>query len=222
MRAHHEHEFEAAPGLPEALPVGEHIIWQGSPDVHALASHVYHMRQLAPYFAAMVALQGLLIAGEPQGFAFRPLLISCLLAFLALGLLYAVAVFTVRNTLYTLTNKRVVMRVGIVLTITLNLPYRQIATASVVQFGNGFGDIALDLGGDDRIGWLHLWPHARPWVINKPQPSLRCLADVKQVAEILQAAWCAANPGVMVRLGDIPNVCATGTAALSKHGSITT
>ncbi|MEY3475503.1 MAG: hypothetical protein RL087_1961, partial [Pseudomonadota bacterium] len=35
MRAHHEHEFEAAPGLPAPLPVGERILWQGAPQWRA-------------------------------------------------------------------------------------------------------------------------------------------------------------------------------------------
>ena len=51
------------------------------------------------------------------------------------------------------------------------------------------GDIALELKGADRIGYLHLWPHARPWHVGKPQPSLRCLRDAAAVGEVLQRAW---------------------------------
>jgi hypothetical protein len=51
----------------------------------------------------------------------------------------------------------------------------------------------VDLAGEDRIGWAHLWPHARPWALRKPQPSLRCLRDVQQVAGLLQSAWTAAR-----------------------------
>ena len=114
------------------------------------------------------------------------------------------------------------MRVGIVLTFTLNLPYRQISTASVRHYRDGFGDIALDLSGDNRIGWLHLWPHARPWTINKPQPSLRCLANADQVAEALQAAWCDANPSALVRLGDVSEGSTAGRAVGSDHGAVAT
>ena len=28
MKATHEHEWEAAPGLPSALPPGERVVWQ--------------------------------------------------------------------------------------------------------------------------------------------------------------------------------------------------
>jgi len=62
----------------------------------------------------------------------------------------------------------------------------------------GFGDIALALKGPDRIAWLNLWPHARPWALKNPEPSLRCLADVAGVAQTIQGAWRAANPDAQV------------------------
>mgnify|MGYP000464580007 CR=1 FL=1 len=34
MKATHEHEWEAAPGLPSALPPGERVVWQGAPDTY--------------------------------------------------------------------------------------------------------------------------------------------------------------------------------------------
>jgi hypothetical protein len=105
-----------------------------------------------------------------------------------------VAWFAARGTLYTITNRRVVMRIGIVLTITLNLPFKALAAAAVRSDKNGTGDIVVDLAGEDRMGWAHLWPHARPWALRRPQPSLRCLRDVQQVAALLQAAWTAARP----------------------------
>jgi hypothetical protein len=193
LKPHHEHEFEAAPGLPEKLPAGERILWQGAPDPLALGIHVYRVRMLGGYFAAMLVLQALYLAGEPGGLTARPLLISLGAACLALGMLGAVAWFTARGTLYTVTNRRVVMRIGIVLTITLNLPFKALSAAAVRRYQDGSGDIVVDLAGEDRIGWAHLWPHARPWALRKPQPSLRCLRDVQQVAGLLQSAWTAAH-----------------------------
>jgi hypothetical protein len=35
-----EHEFEAQLGLPEKLPKGESILWQGAPDFKAVALRV--------------------------------------------------------------------------------------------------------------------------------------------------------------------------------------
>jgi hypothetical protein len=51
------------------------------------------------------------------------------------------------------------------------------------------GDIAIELDGPDRIAYLHLWPHARPWELNRPQPMLRALADVAAVGSLLHTAW---------------------------------
>jgi len=210
LKAHHEHEYEAAPGLPEKLPAGEHILWQGAPDALALANHAFHVRALVGYFAAMLLIQGLYMAGEPGGLVLRPLLLSLAAATLALLLLAGVAWYAARNTLYTLTNRRVVMRIGIVLTLTLNLPYKALAAAAVRHYRDGSGDIVLDLAGEDRMGWAHLWPHARPWALRKPQPSLRCLRDASAVAALLQSAWAAANPGVAATLGQ-PTAAPAGT-----------
>ena len=52
-----EYEFEAAPGLPEKLPEGEHIIWQGAPDWKQLALQAFHVRIVSIYFALMLAIQ---------------------------------------------------------------------------------------------------------------------------------------------------------------------
>ena len=60
MNAHHEHEFEAAPGLPEALPAGERILWQGSPDWRALGNEAFHLKRLAQYFVLMLVVQAVL------------------------------------------------------------------------------------------------------------------------------------------------------------------
>jgi hypothetical protein len=113
----------------------------------------------------------------------------------ALALLLGTAWFSARSTLYTLTNKRVVMRIGIVLTLTFNLPYKRIAGASLKGYAKGMGDIALALHPEDRIGWAHLWPHQRAWHVSRPQPTLRCVPNGQQVGEQLLALWSEARAG---------------------------
>ena len=203
VNPHHEHEFEAAPGLPEALPTGERLLWQGTPDWKLLALHVFHVRTLAIYFSVMVVLQALYLLGEPQARLLVPLATSVALSLTALGLLTWLAWLTARTALYTLTSKRVVMRIGIVLTLTFNLPLRMVAAASVKPLKNGAGDIALKLAGDDHIAWLNLWPHAKPWALKNPEPCLRLIPDAVRVGERLVQAWREANPSVPVMLGDI-------------------
>jgi hypothetical protein len=85
------------------------------------------------------------------------------------------------------------MRIGIVLTLTFNLPLKRIETAGLLLTGKGFGDIPLALSSGDRIGWLNLWPHARPWRIAKPEPMLRCIPDAQAFATTLQKAWTQAT-----------------------------
>ena len=202
MNAHHEHEFEAAPGLPEPLPRGERLLWQGSPDFRTLAIHAFHVRKLALYFAAMLGLQWLYLLGEPNAALLRPLLTSAGMALLALALLTTIAWFAARTTLYTLTDRRIVMRIGIVLTLTFNLPLRQVAGAALKPQAAGHGDIALTLAGKDRIAWLNLWPHARPWQLKNPQPSLRCLPEAATVGARIQQAWSALHPDANAVLGN--------------------
>ena len=60
------------------------------------------------------------------------------------------------------------MRIGIVLTVTFNLPLSRIERAGLHPTPDGSGDIALTLERGTRIAWLHLWPHARPWQRGAP------------------------------------------------------
>jgi hypothetical protein len=191
MKPNHEHEFEAAPGLPEPLPASEKILWQGSPDWRVLGNEAFHLKTLSIYFALMVALQALLSWDATLGLSknLMALMTSTLLACVALGLLALTAWLSASTTLYTITDKRIVMRIGIVLTLTFNLPFSRIQAAQIKNSNNGKGNIAVDLQGPDRIAYLHLWPHARPWHLKQPQPMLRALPEVANVGSLLQASW---------------------------------
>ncbi len=69
------------------------------------------------------------------------------------------------------------MRIGIVLTLTLNLPFRVIESAGLRTYADGTGDIPLSLAGKEKIAIIHLWPHARPWRFARPEPMLRAIPD---------------------------------------------
>ena len=97
-----------------------------------------------------------------------------------------------------------VSRVGIVLSITFNLPFAQIAAASWRPRGRG-GDIVLSLAGSDRIAYLHLWPHARPWRLKRTEPMLRALADAPAVAAQLAQALQQAEAARLERCGLLEN-----------------
>jgi Bacterial PH domain len=182
MRAHrhtsgteHEHEFEPQHGLPEVLPAGEHVLWQGQPEWRMLARKAFHVRKLVLYFAALIALRFFFSSSEGAGIveALQSTLVLAALSVMAVGLITLMAWLSARGTVYTITDKRVVMRVGIVLTLTFNLPHKRIASAGLHRWPDGTGDLPLTLLGSDRIAFLNLWPHARPWRVSKPQPMLR-------------------------------------------------
>jgi hypothetical protein len=69
-----------------------------------------------------------------------------------------------------------------------NLPFRRIRSAGLRLNADGSGDIPLALAEGDKLSYVVLWPHARPWRLSNPEPMLRGLRDAKQVAEILARA----------------------------------
>jgi Bacterial PH domain len=187
----HDDHFEPQLGLPEVLPADERLLWQGSPGWRMLARRAFHVRKLVVYFAALLALRLLVLTGGDSTGA--EMLISALwmvvLGAAAIGGLALVAWLSARATVYTITDKRVVMRVGIVLTLTFNIPFKRIVGAGLRLDADGSGDLPLTLRDDDRIAWLHLWPHARPWRLARPEPMLRSVPQAAEVARLLAEAW---------------------------------
>ncbi len=193
----HEHEFEAARGLPEALPPGERLLWQGAPAWQAVARRAFHAGSVAVYF--FVLLLWRVTAGVLNGETLRAIAGSLAwlvpLAATGLAILALLAWLTARTTVYTITDRRVVMRVGIVLSVTYNLPFRAIESAGVRAYADRTGDISIALGGEARISFLHLWPHVRPWRLVRAEPTLRGVADAAAVAELLSRAVAASDTG---------------------------
>lgn len=191
-----EHEFEAEHGLPEPLPPNERLLWQGSPDWRTLAVRAFHVRKLVVYFSVILLLRGAVILSNDGSISAALIGVLWLapLAVIAVGIALVLARLSARTAVYTITDRRVVMRVGIVLTVTFNLPYRAIQNADLrLDAPGGTGDIALALKGPDRIAYLHLWPHARPWRLARPEPMLRGVRDAATVARILSTAWSQAT-----------------------------
>jgi Bacterial PH domain len=218
-----EHEFEAQFGLPEALPAGERILWQGAPEWRALARRVFHVNKVAVYFALMLAWRFGSVLSDGQGVTAALASLAWLVPLfgLALGALLLLARWTADTTAYTLTDKRIVMRIGIVLTVAYNLPLTRIEGAALHD-----GDIALALERGTRIAWLQLWPHARPWRVANPQPTLRGLRDAPAVSALLAQAWSQANgiaaepqPAQPPRPAQRPQaVMSTRPAVVARHG----
>lgn len=170
---------EPVKGLPGHLPAGEHIVWQGAPDWKRLALTAFHVRGVAVYFGFILGLALLL------GASLTGVVLTVGAGVAAVGLLGLLAWLSARSTVYTLTNRRVVLRVGIALPTCINLPLKLIANASVKVHADGTADLPLALKGPDRVGWMMLWPHARPWKVSAPEPMLRAVPDGQRVAALL-------------------------------------
>jgi hypothetical protein len=192
----HEHDFEPIRGLPGHLPAGEEILWQGAPHWAALAVHALHVRLVTLYFAIVILAQGIGAARAPVGGPARLLgevLWTGFAGLIAVGLLCLFAWLSARSSVYTITNRRVVMRVGVAIPKAVNLPFTIIAGAALRVHGGGSGDIPLQLRPDAKAGYVLLWPHVRPWRWSHPEPMLRAIPDAKAVAEKLAIALASAN-----------------------------
>ncbi len=204
-RGHDDYQSEPIRGLPERLPRDEHILWQGTPLWWQLAKDVFHIRLVAAYFVLLMAWRGSYHLSATNGNipgALVAVLSLLPIAAAGVGLLALLAWLASRTTVYTITNRRVVLRIGIALTAAINIPFTAIGAAALRPRSGDRGDIALSLVSDDRLAYSSLWPHARPWRLNKPEPMLRGIANARQVAGLLSRAVLDAAPAAAVVPGE--------------------
>lgn len=171
-------------GLPDDLPAGEHVIWQGKPDFKSMARRALHLPLIGAYFAVLLvwSVSSSLAAGGDVASAFASSVWLFGLAPLALGTLALVGWLACRTTVYTLTSRRLVMRIGIALPIHVNIPFKSIEDVSLRRHKDGSGDISLKTEHTGGLGYAILWPHARPWSLGRPQPMLRSVRKAEEVA----------------------------------------
>lgn len=209
MSAHSDFLPEGTPrGLPGPLPPGERILWQGAPTTRGLWLRVFHAPLAGLWFGAC-GVGVLAVAENPAGTA---AVLAGVLG-LALALLGILAYAAHRTTLYTVTNRRLVLQIGIALPVTYNLPFGQVESADLRPFADGSGDLPLRLKPAARIAYLQLWPHARPWRVTRPEPMLRSVPGATEAAAILARALAEARdaqaragaPGIQV---DLPVIVA--------------
>ncbi|MCL5778604.1 PH domain-containing protein [Limibaculum sp. FT325] len=188
--SHDDFAFEPVRGLPGLLPRGERVLWQGAPAWRPLARRAFHTRAVAVWFGAIVAFRlGQALTGTmTPGDAALSIAMTAGVGAVGVGILAALAWGYGRTTVYTITNRRVVIRFGLALDMSINLPFRQIASAAARQFPDGTCDLPLRLAGKDRLAYLHLWPNVRPWRFRDPEPMLRAVPEGEKVAAILADA----------------------------------
>lgn len=193
-----EFTIEPTRGLPEALPEGERILWQGAPSWRALAQHAFHVRRLTLYFGLLVVLQAVvqIWSGADLATTMASALTVAPLAVFAIAIVTLVAWANARAAVYTITNRRVVMRFGVALPMSINLPFSKVKSAAVRHHADGVGDIPLQMADDTLVSFPVLWPFVRPWRLSATEPMLRAVPDVAEVAEILGDALAAAGQGL--------------------------
>lgn len=176
-------------GVQEALPVGERVLWEGSPDAGALARHLFFVRPISVYLSVMV-LWWVAVNVSQSGTAsfWVTLATQLLLSGGVVGSAWLFARAISRGTTYAITDRRLVLNFGIVFPMTVNLPLRYVQGASARQFKDRTGQIAVQLSNKEKLAWIVLFPHVRPWQFNNPEPLLRGLKDPVKVGEILREA----------------------------------
>ncbi len=186
---HDDFAVEPMPGLPELPPEGEHVLWQGRPDWWALTKASMNLYWVLGYFVLLAAWRFLTVVDQ------RPLAEALAISspFLVLGAIVAALLMLsawvqARATVYTITNRRVAMRIGAALTVTLNLPFTKILNAQLDLRRDGTGTIAFELPRDEAsLSYLVCWPHVRPWHF-RTQPALRCIPEAEKIAALLSDA----------------------------------
>lgn len=185
-----EYENEPVPGLPGLLPKGETIIWQGAPNWRVLARTAFHTRTVAVYFVGLTvfalgaaAWRGIQAPSDLAGVG-----ITVAGAVVGVALLHLLAWAVARTTIYTLTDRRIVLRFGVALPKCINLPLNIIGNVDLRHRTQGTGDLAMKLTSEQRLGYAALWPHARAWHYSNPQPMMRAVPNVDAVATLLARA----------------------------------
>lgn len=188
--SHDDFEVESVAGLPAALPEGERLLWQGTPQWRALAVRALHVRKVGIYFAVLMLWSGIeaQYLGQGSAAALFAAAGQLGLGLLACGLLTGFAWLIARSTIYSVTTERLVIRFGVALQFTINLPFTVVRAAEVRSHTDGTGDIPIRLAPQHNVSYLLLWPHVRPWRVSKPEPMLRNVAEPQRVAALLAAA----------------------------------
>lgn len=183
-------EIARALDLPRPLPEDETLLWLGAPSWRAVARDVFHLRALAAYFVAVLAAHGVWAVSQGVAPAAAAASVARLfpLAVAALAMFALIAWMIARTTAYAITDRRVLMRIGVALCFTLNIPFRCIESADLRLRSDGSGDLPLTLSGHEHMAYLNLWPHARPWHFRRTLPMMIGVPDAERVAGILGAA----------------------------------
>ncbi|MEM1160745.1 MAG: photosynthetic complex putative assembly protein PuhB [Pseudomonadota bacterium] len=164
----------------------EYVCWQGRPDWMSLARHAFGLR-LCLYATCGLVVWAVVFDLMRTGQVGETAIWFGLIGMLICGLLMVSARITARMALYTVTNRRIVLQIGVVLRVALNLPYHHIRSATLKAGADDTGTISLDLKKEAPVGYAICWPHVLPWRVRQPHPALRCVPEASRIARHIAA-----------------------------------
>lgn len=197
-----EIRVKALKPLPEPLPEGERVLWQRSPVWQPFSRRAFVLDKIALYFLIII----LWVAGSAYFdngsllAVVRALTWSLPPAIGVLAVLGFIAWLYARTSVYTITNKRVVIQSGLAFQTSANLPFTKISSADMKTFKDQTGDIELSLSGP-RLLYSMVWPNVRFLRLKRPIPVMRALAEPHKAAEILGQALAADQPAEQAARG---------------------
>jgi hypothetical protein len=188
---------------PADLPAGETVLWRGKPDWRHLALDAFGAPWVAFYFVGIGVwhLATTLHDGGTRAQALADFSVVLLPMALALSLVGTLAWLSARSTVFTVTDRRIVMCYGVALPALINLPLDTIEAMRVRRGIAGRGDLAFSLPRKGRLAFHQLWPYARPWHLFPASPMMRALPKAEEVKVIVAAALRAAAEREALRLG---------------------
>ena len=173
----------------------EDVLWRGRPETFRHAASAFHTNCVAIYF---VILSAIAYFNSGLGSAIT----VAVMGLIGVAVLMAMGIYSARHSAYILTNHRLLILTGMAVDKRISIPLKHIGSANLRRRSQGHGDIALEIKVKHRLGYLLLWPHARPFRFLRPQPLLRALPDVENVAAKLAEA-CAVYAPIERDLTDV-------------------
>ncbi len=178
---------------------GERVLWRGRPAWRAVMRDVLHVRIMMGYFAAIL-LWGFASDRADGWTPLNTLWRGAPIMAIALAVFGACALFAwaiSRTTTYELTSERFVLHYGVALTASLSIPLCRIAAVGVHPRGDATGDVLLTPKPGQRLSYVKLWPHARPWRWSRAEPMLRGVPQAMALGHAISEAAADIAPGVI-------------------------
>ena len=183
-------DFDQFKELPAPLPVGERVIWQGKPSFKGLALRSFHIREVAIYFGLLMAWK--LWSNWSHGASLAEAATS--VAWLVAPAVSAIAVLAGLAWLFRRAaclhhhHQAGAVSVRRGAADDHERAAEQDRQRRVENLSRWLGRYSAGALNSDRVSYVLLWPHVRPWRLRTPEPMLRALPDAALAAARLSEA----------------------------------